>query len=308
MTISSSKGSTAQDKVLIFLHIPKAAGTTLHKIIERQFGPEVTFSLSGTDAPTSIKEFIGLSEAKRQHIKVLKGHMPYGLHRYLCRPATYITMLRDPIDRIISHYYFVLSSPGHYLHTEVTSRNMSLTDFVMSGISTELTNDQTRLISGVERINTRLLDGTERRTLRASQEIITAEILGIAKKNLRDHFVAFGLSSRFDESLLLFKRLLGWRNIYYVRHNVTKNRPGKGQVSREVKELIAKKNEMDLELYDFARQKFEGMIKEQSAGFKNELRSFERNNRLYGRALRSYILTRETCKSVKATIRKTLHS
>jgi len=33
-----------QEQTLIFLHIPKAAGTTLHRIIERQYGSTAVFS------------------------------------------------------------------------------------------------------------------------------------------------------------------------------------------------------------------------------------------------------------------------
>jgi hypothetical protein len=216
-------------------------------------------------------------------------------------------MLRDPVDRAISHYYFVLNTPSHYLYNEVTSRNMSLSDCVRSGLSTELTNDQTRLISGVERVNTRLLDGEERRTLRPGGAPVTTEILETAKKNLQDHFALAGLSGRFDESLLLFKRRLGWRNIYYVPRNVTKDRPGKQQVPREVRELIAEQNEMDVQLYEYARQKFEEAVREQGAGFESELRSFQRNNRLYGRAWRGYLLTRGAIPKVKAAMRKRRH-
>jgi hypothetical protein len=304
MTKHLNDSALTQGEALLFLHIPKAGGTTLHSVVEKQFAPEMTFNIVGTDSPKSIKEFINLPEEQRARIRLVKGHMPYGLHKYLSVPATYITMLRDPVDRIVSHYYFVLNTPSHYLHHEVTSRKMSLSDFVRSGMSTELTNDQTRLTSGVEKVNTRLLDGEERRTLRASREPVTREILETAKKNLQDHFSAVGLFSRFDESLLLFKRRLGWRNIYYVRRNVTKDRPGKQLLARETRDLIAQHNEMDVELYEYARARFEEAIREQGTKFKNELRSFERNNRLYARAWRSYVLTRETIPRVKAAIKK----
>ena len=230
--------------------------------------------------------------------------MPFGLHKYLSVPATYITMLREPVDRVISHYYFARKNPAHYLHQEVISKRMTLADFVGSGLSTELTNDQTRLISGVERVNTRLLDGRERRTLRASTEPVTREILEIAKENLREHFAAVGLFTCFDESLLLFKKVLGWNNVYYVRLNVTQDRPAKRQVPTLERALIEKYNEMDVELYEFARARFEEAIREMGAGFKSELRSFQRKNRLYETALRGYARTRAAIPKVLGAVRK----
>jgi hypothetical protein len=294
----------AEDRALLFLHIPKAAGTTLHSVIERQYAPEATFTINGADSPAGIKEFVNLPPERRERLRLVKGHMPYGLHQYLSVPATYITMLRDPVDRVISHYYFVLETPVHYLHREVTSRRMTLSDFVGSGMSTEVSNDQTRLISGVERVNTRLLDGEERRTLRAGSEPVTAEILEIAKTNLREHFSAVGLFKSFDESLLLFKKVLGWGSVYYVRLNVTKERPAKRQVPREERALIEKHNELDMELYEYARQRFEEAARAQGEGFESELRGFQRKNRLYEKAQQGYALARGALPKMKAAVRK----
>jgi len=209
-----------------------------------------------------------LPQKERQEIRCLKGHMPFGLHSYLPRPAIYITLFRYPVDRMISQYTHVLRTSDHYLHNEVTSKNMSLCDFVSSGISLELTNHQTRLISGIE------------------NEPMSAAILEIAKRNLQDRFVAFGLSERFDESLILFKRLLGWRNIFYVRQNVTRSRPSQHEIPIETIRIIEKYNTFDLELYDFAEQKFEDQICEQRASFESELRTFQRLNRVYAIAWR----------------------
>src|ERR687883_2082574 len=125
------------------------------------------------------------------------------------------------------------------------------------------------MISGVERVNTRLLDGEERRTLRPGPEPVTREVLEIAKKNLREHFAAVGLFDRFDESLLLFKKVLGWGSIYYVRLNVTKDRPAKRQVPDEARRLVERYNEMDMELYEYARRRFEEAIREQGTEFQS---------------------------------------
>jgi hypothetical protein len=297
MTARDAQSVGADDRALLFLHIPKAGGTTLHSVIERQFDPAVTFSINGMTPAQSIKEFIALGEAERAKVRLVKGHMPFGLHRHLSVPCDYITMLRDPVDRVVSHYYFVRRSPGVSLFVEVTSKNMSLADFVRLRAAMRATNDQTRLISGVEEVNAKVLKGVE-----ANEEAGSADILEIAKRNLQDHFLVVGLSERFDESLLLLKKLLGWRNIYYVKQNVTRGRPAKQQVSKETVSLIEEHNELDVSLYEYARQRFEEAVREQGAGFESELRSFQRNNRLYAAAWRGYLLTRGAIPKVKAAI------
>jgi hypothetical protein len=297
MTVRPAQKVAAEERALLFLHIPKAGGTTLHSVVERQFAPEVTFSINGMTPAQSIKEFINLPEEQRARIRLVKGHMPYGLHKYLSVPATYITMLRDPVDRVVSHYYFVRRSPGVSLYEEVTSRKMSLADFVKARAAIKANNDQTRLISGVEKVNAKVLRGGE-----ANEEPGSTDILEIAKRNLADNFAVVGLSERFDESLLLLKKLLGWKNVYYVKQNVTKGRPAKQQVPDEAIRLIEQHNELDMALYEYARQRFEEAMREQGTGFEGELRSFQRNNRLYGTAWRGYLLTRGTIPKMKAAI------
>ena len=308
MIRQESKSVVTKDKALLFLHIPKAAGTTLRNIVERQFSPHVTFNIPGTRAGLAIQQFQNLPEQERRHIRLVEGHMPYGLHQYLSVPATYITMLRDPVDRVISHYYFVLGLPHHHLHHEVTSQHMSLADYVQKRVTMEVFNDQTLLISGAERAESRPSSDHASGDSGTYQEYATEETLRIAKRNLAEHFSVVGLSERFDESLLLFKREFGWRNIYYVKHNVTRERPLKEEVPPEERALIERHNELDIELYRYARERFERAIREQGASFSRELESFRRANRLYARAWGGYNLTRRLVPAKLKTVIKNFYA
>ena len=251
---------------MIFLHIPKASGTTLHRIIERQYEPTAVFTIDGTRVQESVDEFKKLPEARREKVRVLKGHMHFGLHRYLPRPSTYITIVRDPVDRVISNYYYVLRTPGHRLYHEVKFRHMSLKDYVCSRINPQLDNGQTRLLSGVEG--------------RAIGECST-EMLEIAQKNLQSFFSIVGLSERFDETLILLKRAFGWRIPFYVKANVTRNRPLKEDISKDTLNLIEEYNELDIELYRYVIEMFEESISQQIYTYKLELILFRLLNKLY---------------------------
>jgi len=156
----------------------------------------------------------------------------------------------------------------------------------------------------VEKVVTRFFVGEEKYTPQASGEPVTGEILEIAKRNLREHFAVVGLLDRFDESLLLFKKFLGWGSIYYVRLNETKDRPAHWQVPDEVRGLIEKYNTIDMDLYEYARQRFEEAVKDQGAGFGSELRSFQRKNKVYETARKAYMLTRVAIPRMKAAVTK----
>lgn len=262
--------SVTQEKSLIFLHIPSTAGVTLSWIIRRQFPQNATIGMNIESDPECIDEFKHLPEKRRAEIRYLGGHIPFGLHEYLPCPSTYITILREPVDRVISHYYHVLRTPRHPFYDE--SKNMSLQDYVSSGIFSDLSNGQTRWISGV----------TEVGVLPTSRPLPT-ETLEIAKRNLQEHFTVVMLTERFDESLILLKRALGWRtrNILYTKHHVGRNRPPKDEIASDTLKLIERYNELDIQLYEFAKQMFEERISQQDSSFRRDLQTFELCNKVY---------------------------
>jgi hypothetical protein len=248
---------------LIFLHIPKTGGVTLNKIIRRQYPHKAIFSIATSSSAPTVEDFIGLSESRRDKIRFLTGHMLFGQHIYLRQPSIYITLLRDPADRIISHYYYVLRNPLHYLYEQVIKNRMTLDDYVASGISSELINGQTKTLAG-------------------NEQMPPADALECAKKNLRDHCV-FGLTDRFDESLMMIKKRLGWNNVYYAKENATRDRPAKTAIPQNTISRIMQLNAADVQLYKFASQLFEDRIQEEFQFLPAEVEKFRSRNKVYSR-------------------------
>jgi len=248
---------------LIFLHIPKAGGTTLHGIIERQYDPSCIFSIDGTRIHESIREFTELPEEERGRLLVLKGHMSFGLHRLLPRSFSYITMVRNPVERVISNYYFLLRAPKHPLHETIKGNNISLADAVASEMFARFNNSQTKMLSGID----------------VESEKEPAKLLETAKENLQKFFSVVGLTERFDETILLIKRAFAWKLPFYVKENVSKNRPGQESLSNETLEIIKKANDLDIELYEYAKGLFERKFRQQDMAFRAELFLFQCLNR-----------------------------
>src|SRR3989442_9425283 len=129
--------------MIIFLHVPKTAGTTLARILERQYGARAILRLYQSSYG---QELAAIPATQLELLRVVMGNFSFEPHQFLAGPSRYITILREPIDRVISHYYFVRRDPTHYLYE--TSQRLSLRDFVVACGRDEPNNDQTRLLAG----------------------------------------------------------------------------------------------------------------------------------------------------------------
>ena len=98
------------------------------------------------------------------------------------------------------------------------------------------------------------------------------EMLEQAKHNLREELVFFGLTERFDESLVLAKRRLGFRSILYrTSGRVNTSRPRGEEVPKELVEAAEACNRYDIELYRYATELFEAAPEREELEFEVEL-------------------------------------
>ena len=174
---------------------------------------------------------------------------PPGLHELVPGPATYVTLLREPIRRGLSDYHYVTSTPGHPIHEHV--KDLSLVEYFESGITGQLSNGQVRLLSG-DHLPDDLGVPSNRPMERAD--------LDRARAHLTNGFAAVGLQERFDETLLLFRRRLGWRWPFYVRENVTSRSYRREDIAPEDLARIRELNVLDLELYDAVQAMFDEAV------------------------------------------------
>ncbi len=230
---------------LIFLHMPKAGGTTLEGIIKRQYAGGKSFRFTGSDENAA--EFRTLPESERGAFDLLSGHVYFGIHEHVPTPCTYITMLRDPVERVVSLYHYVKRSPGHYLHKFGFADRRDVEDFVRRPITAEIDNWQTRLLN------------PQPATFQPPGSVDEA-MLEIAMTNLRDHFAAVGVTGRFDETLVVLARTFGWSDVSYERQNVTENRQAAEDLPESAVEAILAANRLDAALHKLARSLLEEKI------------------------------------------------
>lgn len=222
-------------EALIFLHIPKTAGTTLNRIIERQYNPLSIFTVDPHRIRATVARFKTFPEPRRRRFRVVRGHLLFGIHEFLPQGATYITFVREPAARLLSSYYFILRRPLHPLHRKLKKERLAVEDLIR--LTPERQNLQCRFISGI-----------------GTGGVCDERVLEIAKENLSRSFRVVGLAERFQESLLLMMASFGWKVPFYENRKVAKSRPA---MDPNVINAIREHNRFDLELYNFSKQLFE---------------------------------------------------
>ncbi|MBK7338361.1 MAG: sulfotransferase family 2 domain-containing protein [Saprospirales bacterium] len=225
--------------MIYFTHIPKTAGTAFKRnVLEANF-PKRVFS------PKGFRQFALQSFPDHSCIS---NHFPYGVHILKpFRKASYFTFLRDPVERSISHYYFVLQlkyekwqHPDYARHSAFSLEEI-WQDEPGQRYGALKSNLQTRFIAGL---------GTGF-YLKTSP----AKMLKTAKMHLRDKYLFVGIQERFPESCRLFQSL------FPAEPTNLEERPMKTEKKPELSSstllAIENANELDLELYQYGLKLFE---------------------------------------------------
>lgn len=232
--------------------MPKTAGTTLRTIIKKNVNIKNSYELYKYG--NQLKNI--LTDLNTKPIGCIQGHFPYGIHSYLNQKCTYITMLREPVDRVISEYYFIKSIPWHELHQQV--KNMTLDEYQQE---VKKCNLQTRLLSGFN-----------------NKKALTLDDLQKAKEHINNHFKVVGITEMFDESIFLMQKEFGWRNIFYKKYNITKGKPTNIPIG--TKKRIAENNLLDIELYNYARKLLNSKLAALNANERNKLLRFSMRDQI----------------------------
>jgi hypothetical protein len=241
---------------LIFLHIGRTGGTTLGRVLRANYPSSARFWADDSDLAASMRRLADLGVEERQRLAVVHGHVAFGVHELLDRPARYLTLLRDPVERAISHYHYVCSRPYHRLHAEVSGRKLDLTQYLESGLSLETDNWQTRSLAG----------DLETPVAQCGQETLER-----AKRNVAEWFDVVGLLERFDESLVLWRRRYGWRMPLHARRNAGRGRPDASELDEATLAALRGLNQLDLELYAWASERLDAALSAEQ-GIARELR------------------------------------
>lgn len=198
--------------------------------------------------------------------QIINGHFSGYIFKYFPWPLRYITLLRDPLARAVSHHAHVLRDKGHYLHTlalELGTFGAYLRD---ERTQPTVVNFQLRClgatINPVEIAKTLTPEQIARRELERCLDAIpltqsVQEVLQSAQARL-EQMCFVGLTERFEDSLALLCEIFGWpRSTALDAHNVNPRGISVKDLPSADARLLERLNEADIELYQRAKVRFE---------------------------------------------------
>lgn len=179
--------------LVLFLDLPCTGAESFFEVLATSFGPgEVG---SSRRWPLCAAD-LSLVAEDVQRARVMRAHVDYEFYRFLPRPPVYLTFLRDPVERLIALYDRVRSTPDHPYHDRVTSRRLSLHEFVCEpAFAGDVVNTQARRIAGG--------------MFRDPTDVSERALLQMAQANLGE-LAFFGFAEWMDQSVLLLAYTFGW--------------------------------------------------------------------------------------------------
>lgn len=240
MRLSNIYRQLQPEDQLYFLHIQKTAGTTFRSIVDSYFPDEQICPAYFWD------EFFQIPEDLRQTYRLYRGHFSYNLHFHLARFPVIITMLRHPLERVISNMRHIARYPEHLYHEYYKSSDL-LTFVVDLHGASEMRNLQTRMIAPPFDKDVEIhsyWDATPDDLERALERLEELEFCGITE--------------RFADSISLLTYTLGWRPVTQIDSlNTAPETSKKTQMPQKVIDAIIELNEKDFVLYQRAQKLFD---------------------------------------------------
>ena len=218
--------AVALARPVLFDHLPKCGGTTIADFLKWHYLRGRVYEIDGSDPGPDVDRFDALPPAARTRYRLILGHEAQRLIPSFRADAVRFTVLREPVDRVVSHYHYVLRMPRHPLHARVADGKMSLRDYVESGVTDKVRDFYTsHFTGGAGGVDEALA------TLRDAYSVVgTLEELPAAIARLR---AAARLTLRFPAG----------------KRNVTDDRPSVRDLDGRTRRAIEAANGRDLQLY-----------------------------------------------------------
>lgn len=216
----------------IFFHMPKTAGNSISEMLGTIYGDKYRKA-----SPKEVLDMvehgtIGSYRALLGHYRlcdVFYERLKININQYV--------VIREPVDRVISQYYFLRGREDHALHQKALT--YSLEDILRSDdmiYEMGMSDFQTQVLSSFLRSGNRKL------------------MFAYAKARLTDAFTFFSLYEELPTLIKVCSDRLGWPEMDLPVLNVSQNRPSKEELPTNTLKMIEDRNQLDIRLYQYATE------------------------------------------------------
>ncbi|XP_076444200.1 galactosylceramide sulfotransferase-like [Babylonia areolata] len=270
--INDSSRHPEEVRHVVFVKVHKAASTTLFSVfvkfaIARRLNimfPKQGHVLSQNEP--SLRPVIPHPPSPPFLFDILCNHFVFRhdqIERAFPPDTKYVAILRDPLRRVQSAFYYYTS----VFHLRYLKPVRSFKQFIQNQSMFETVSPY------ISQTNNRMsIDlGLESYYLKDSGYITTFV------KRLENKFDLILIADRFDESMLLLKRRLRWtmKDIVYMNLNThSKKDLSKEKISPETKDKFQRFQRFDVAIYEHFLKKFDQYVAEEGQDFNEELNHY----------------------------------
>ena len=236
---------------LLFMHIPKTAGSSVRRALEPFYEPSERLYLydpASLDGAIRWRDFPALPEPTRANLRFVMGHFKYGLHEQVPGRARYATVVRDAVDRVVSLYshYRDMARPDEATQTTneqrlIREQQMSLGEWVFGLERVQADNAMVRSISGRPSI---------------AFGACPDDMLGEAIEHIEEHFELVLVQEWLNRSAGRLASTLGVERVHVPRDNVNESREELARVDVATLDRILELNHLDHQLHQHVRKWF----------------------------------------------------
>lgn len=223
------------DQPLVFIHVPKTAGTSVRRIFKDWFGDGLIEHYHRGAVP----DVIDLNERHSRTAPVcLYGHFNrergFGLEGRYDGQRQFVTILRDPLEKVLSAYFYV---------------QRRATEKSASGEPLSMIEQQTLDMRVSE-----YLRETRHSYLKHFPVPVTENNY---KAVIEDYFIAIGITEELERSMHWIAACLGRPEPIIPRLNVTPRNNGYAQVdiSEEDRAIFAQNHALEFAVYEYCRRR-----------------------------------------------------
>lgn len=238
---------------LIFLHVPKAAGTSVISSLFSIYNfseimPRHLLRVPG--GTIRLEDLISLKENQKENIKFLYGHHLYGIDKHFRSSCKYIAVTRDPLDILLSlhSYHHTDTVQGFYERSQTGTGKMDLETFFNCQTRNNILDLCVDLFPDIDE-KLRMYQSS---TIGTKQNIYSMDY---TKEIVQRDFLLFGYVDKLPEFIYVLGFKMGWGKLPCLPwYNVTRNRKNSENRSAE---MIREKLILANEKYQWIKMQFD---------------------------------------------------